>query len=77
MQQSVYAAHEVIPLKIDGPSSMKSPGKFIAYSENAEMKGKVVYNENGNLYVMPDKNYLSMLVLGNNIAPKQGELGFD
>ena len=43
-------------------------GKFIAYADNVEVKGTVIYAE-GDLFIVPDKNYENLLTKGNYQYP--------
>ena len=52
-------------------------GKFIAYTNNVELKGTVIYNEDGNLFIVPDENYKNLLTKGNYKYPFGRHNGYE
>jgi PKD repeat protein len=52
-------------------------GKFIAYADFVELKGTLVHRDDGELYIVPDKNYENLLTKGNHEYPRhQGHYGY-
>ena len=73
-----YANHDAVPLKVlDDEGHPEKYRKFLAYSEDVELKWTVVVNEGRDLFIMPDENYLNILQAGNYIYPEEGQRGYD
>jgi hypothetical protein len=81
---NIYGLHMYAPSPVDGPMNPATHnfGKFVVYENSTiepetELKGIVVDNDGGAVFIVPDDNYRNLITFGNIIYPEKGQKGYE